>query len=392
MKKAGHVLTGMLLMCLALTACGNKEEAIVVEEPVAAAAPLQSVVIAAQEPVAGNVERTGIVVHMEGEAFVKTGAETIPLSVGAALVQGDTVSTGEQSSVTVLFENDKFLYIAPQTVFSLTSLNGEEGETTILALKAGTLISDVQKPLAEADVYEVHSLELVMSIRGTIASVSTTGEEVSVLLFEGSADVAQSGGENRHLVKQGFRLEQSGEDVQLDAAQYERLNAFEQEFIDARPDKRTAFEQSVHDALLTDGRIKAEQGAENKSGQSEDSSTREASTGDDAGKAASSYIGASKAKSIALAHAGVEESAVKIVKQERYQKKNTMLYDVIFLSSTRKYRYEIDAATGDILAHYITKIGGASAGEEKGQTGAAIKADAVSGSSHKADAVSGATD
>lgn len=72
--------------------------------------------------------------------------------------------------------------------------------------------------------------------------------------------------------------------------------------------------------------------------------------------AASKYIGVEKAKSIALEHAKVSESNATIVKLKRYSKNKTMIYDIIFLTSSVKYSYEINAVSGEVIAYYRNNI------------------------------------
>ena len=64
------------------------------------------------------------------------------------------------------------------------------------------------------------------------------------------------------------------------------------------------------------------------------------------------YIGEARARAIALDHAGLSESDVTVVKMRRYDKRGGMLYDIVFLSPDARYRYEIDASSGEIIAHY----------------------------------------
>ena len=60
------------------------------------------------------------------------------------------------------------------------------------------------------------------------------------------------------------------------------------------------------------------------------------------------YIGEVKAKSIALAHAGLSESQVTFIKAHLDRDDGRMTYDIEFYSGNVEYDYEIDAITGDI--------------------------------------------
>ena len=62
-------------------------------------------------------------------------------------------------------------------------------------------------------------------------------------------------------------------------------------------------------------------------------------------------IGYAKAKSIALNHAGVSESAACDMKVEPDDEDGVPVYEVSFKSGDMEYDYNIHAATGEILKH-----------------------------------------
>ena len=63
------------------------------------------------------------------------------------------------------------------------------------------------------------------------------------------------------------------------------------------------------------------------------------------------YIGEAKAKSIALAHAGLSESQVTFIKAHLERDDGRIVYDVEFYSGNTEYDYEIDAVSGIILEY-----------------------------------------
>lgn len=66
---------------------------------------------------------------------------------------------------------------------------------------------------------------------------------------------------------------------------------------------------------------------------------------------AATYIGEARAKSIALKHAGVSEAKANVVNLARFVKRGTMVYKVVFLANDAKYYYELNAASGEIVAY-----------------------------------------
>lgn len=68
-------------------------------------------------------------------------------------------------------------------------------------------------------------------------------------------------------------------------------------------------------------------------------------------KGNNTYIGESKAKSIALQHAGLEENNVAITKLKLDRDDNRYDYEVEFFTENKEYDYEIDAITGKIISY-----------------------------------------
>ena len=63
------------------------------------------------------------------------------------------------------------------------------------------------------------------------------------------------------------------------------------------------------------------------------------------------YIGESKAKEIALKHAGVSKSDARKLRCEKDRENGRVVYEVEFKANGYEYEYEIDALTGKILKH-----------------------------------------
>lgn len=63
-----------------------------------------------------------------------------------------------------------------------------------------------------------------------------------------------------------------------------------------------------------------------------------------------SYIGADKARELALAHAGVNANAARFLKSNLDWEDGRAVYEVEFCSGRTEYDYEVDALTGDILS------------------------------------------
>lgn len=72
-----------------------------------------------------------------------------------------------------------------------------------------------------------------------------------------------------------------------------------------------------------------------------------------ANAATSSYIGISKAKSIALAEAGLKESEVSFTKAKLDRDDGVVEYDIEFYNGNDKYEVEVEATSGEINSYSV---------------------------------------
>lgn len=92
----------------------------------------------------------------------------------------------------------------------------------------------------------------------------------------------------------------------------------------------------------------AQKPAEN-SAQKPEQKPAQSSSADSSDAASSGYIGADKAKSIALNDAGVSAAAASFTKAKLDRDDGRYVYEIDFYTSEYEYDYEIDATTGKIL-------------------------------------------
>lgn len=77
---------------------------------------------------AGAGESVGSVKTVRGEAFVDRGGEILPASPGLLVHASDTLRTGSDGSLGVLFRDDSILSIGPDSVFELKEFQFEPAE------------------------------------------------------------------------------------------------------------------------------------------------------------------------------------------------------------------------------------------------------------------------
>ena len=132
------------------------------------------------------------VAYVDGEAVLERSGEELSLVVGDALYQGDILKTGKNGMLVLRAEDGKQVQLAAESVLELSALErNEKREKTSLSLVNGNAISIIDKELGEEDSFEVETPNLVMAIRGTIASVSYDEKEEfgRVAFFEGQGRV-----------------------------------------------------------------------------------------------------------------------------------------------------------------------------------------------------------
>ena len=80
---------------------------------------------------------------------------------------------------------------------------------------------------------------------------------------------------------------------------------------------------------------------------------------------AADLIGEAKAREIAVAHAGLSASEAEIVKFRQFERRGATFYEVVVVGKGARHKYEIDAATGDIVEYRRDAQGGAKGAQNK---------------------------
>ena len=83
-----------------------------------------------------------------------------------------------------------------------------------------------------------------------------------------------------------------------------------------------------------------------------------------------SYISEASAKSIALKHAGLQESSVNFIRSKIDYDDGRAVYDVEFWSGSTEYDYEIDAVSGEIIGYDYDAEGDQPSSQGSGDIGA----------------------
>lgn len=160
------------------------------------------ILIAAVILLAGGGKRLLSVVKHEGKTEVERENRSIDIYDGMRVESGDTVSTGEKSSVTMSLDKNKLVRVAELTKVTFEEIaGGKSDEVTAIYLEKGTLVNDIKEKLKDNASYEVSTPNATVSIRGT-HFVVYVGEEqgyegvvTKVNVYDGTVKVVNQAGE-----------------------------------------------------------------------------------------------------------------------------------------------------------------------------------------------------
>lgn len=94
--------------------------------------------------------------------------------VGMNLENGDTVNVGEESTLRLVLDNDKYVLLDSGTVMKLNAAGNASDSRTYIELQKGTILNEITNPLSANSSYEVATPKATMAVRGTSFIISVT--------------------------------------------------------------------------------------------------------------------------------------------------------------------------------------------------------------------------
>lgn len=137
--------------------------------------------------------RTIAVNEVNGTALVKHDSSESEAYAGQHLKSGDDVRVQTVSDMTLLIDNDMYMYAEPETHFWLEA-NGKAGSgKTLIKQDSGAQLYRIDHKLSDSESFEVETPNATMSVRGTVFRV-TVYEEAGIKytlveVFEGEVYV-----------------------------------------------------------------------------------------------------------------------------------------------------------------------------------------------------------
>lgn len=132
------------------------------------------------------------VYDIKGEAIVtREGIGEMEAYNNMVLESGDVVLL-KSGTMTLKLDDDKYMYVEPNTEFRLVATGSAADSKTSIELNYGAVTSDIQNALNEDSSYEVNTPNSNMAVRGTVFRVYTYYEDdiryTKVSVFDGKVD------------------------------------------------------------------------------------------------------------------------------------------------------------------------------------------------------------
>lgn len=152
----------------------------------------------------GQKDRMVSVIEYEGiaEVLKHLQQEAVAVFEGMRIEEGDRLTTGEASSVTMLVDEDKVVRLAENSQADFTAITkASGGEATSIHLENGTIINDIKNKLDDNITYEITTPNATVSVRGTYFVVYVGPAEgyegivTRVNVYDGVLAVEGAGGE-----------------------------------------------------------------------------------------------------------------------------------------------------------------------------------------------------
>ena len=136
------------------------------------------------------------VFEMTGDSTVyREGSGDLEAYVGMNLESGDVLSVGEESTLRVVLDNDKYILLDGGTVLELNAAGTAADSRTTVNLRQGTILNEITNPLSSNSSYEVNAPKATMAVRGTSFSVSVKddgngGYDINETTYHGLVNVS----------------------------------------------------------------------------------------------------------------------------------------------------------------------------------------------------------
>ena len=128
------------------------------------------------------------VMSADGHSYVTRGEiKDLEAYEGMALQSGDSVHVDGNSSLVLMLDEDKLVYVEQNTDFSLIAEGTTKDSRSRIELTKGALTCEIQNELSEGSTYEINTPNSTMAVRGTSFRVEVTDVETIKKVIENNA-------------------------------------------------------------------------------------------------------------------------------------------------------------------------------------------------------------
>lgn len=151
------------------------------------------------------------VVAIAGDAAVARPGlpRALPAYEGMKLQNQDVLTVQGASSLILKLDDDKYVYLEPDTQVEISATGGAGSTMTTIALLKGTMSAEIQKKLGADETFCVSVNNVSMVVRGTVFRVVLESDEngdrtVTVQTVEGQVAI-EAGGGSENTLTGGFQ-------------------------------------------------------------------------------------------------------------------------------------------------------------------------------------------
>ena len=124
------------------------------------------------------------VFELTGSAVVeRDGSGELDAYTGMNLESGDTLTVGDESTIRISLDDDKYILLDSGTILELNASGTAADSRTAIDLKQGSILNEITNPLSEKSSYEVATPKATMAVRGTSFVVTVDKDDDGVYMI-----------------------------------------------------------------------------------------------------------------------------------------------------------------------------------------------------------------
>lgn len=177
------------------------------------------------------------VIESKGEVTVERKSNKIDAYVDMILENNDSVTTGEESTLYLGLDSDKYVEVAENSKFHIIATGREDKNNTKtkIILEEGSVVNEIKEKLSDEETFDVETPSVSMGVRGTKftvnANVNEAGKkETYIEVTDGTVEAYREGETETLMIEAGFNATITEDDKLSEIEPEENLPYIEFEF------------------------------------------------------------------------------------------------------------------------------------------------------------------